>query len=180
MLRPGFGVFNYAYMLPLAAALAYSLVQIMTRKLGEGEKVSTMVFYIQLNLIFFSSLMGLIFGDGNLADQSQPIIFYLFRAWIVPPWQDLMIMFGIGIFSVLGAYCISQAYRITKAGIIAPFEYVALPLSIFWSITIFGDWPDIVSWLGIVLIAGAGLYVVYSETAQGRKNDLYRPIPRNR
>ena len=43
-----------------------------------------------------------------------------------------------------------------------------------------GDWPDLVSWLGIVLIAGAGLNVVYSETVQGRKNDLYRPIPRNR
>jgi len=79
MLRPGFGVFNPASMLPLAAALAYSLVQIMTRKLGKGEKASTMVFYIQLNLVFFSSLMGLIFGDGNLADPSQPIIFYLFQ-----------------------------------------------------------------------------------------------------
>jgi len=53
--------------------------------------------------------MGLIFGDGNLADQSQPIIFYLFRAWIVPTWQDLMIMFGIGIFRGLGADFISQA-----------------------------------------------------------------------
>ena len=180
MLRPGFGVFNPASMLPLGAALAYSLVQIMTRKMGEAEKASTMVFYIQLNLVFFSSLMGLIFGDGNLADQSQPIIFYLFRAWIVPTWPDLIIMFGIGLLSALGAYSISQAYRISKAAIIAPFEYVALPLSIFWSITIFGDWPDIVSWLGIVLIAGAGLYVVYSETVQGRKNDLYRPIPRNR
>jgi hypothetical protein len=62
-------------MLPLGAALAYSLVQIMTRKMGEAEKASTMVFYIQLNLVFFSSLMGLIFGDGNLADPSQPIIF---------------------------------------------------------------------------------------------------------
>jgi len=53
MLRPGFGVFNPASMLPLAAALAYSLVQIMTRKMGKGEKASTMVFYIQLNLVFF-------------------------------------------------------------------------------------------------------------------------------
>ncbi len=113
MLRPGFGVFNPASMLPLAAALAYSLVQIMTRKMGKGEKASTMVFYIQLNLVFFSSLMGLIFGDGNFADPSQPIIFYLFRAWIVPTWQDLMIMFGIGLISGLGAYFISQAYRIT-------------------------------------------------------------------
>ena len=180
MLRPGFGVFNPASMLPLGAALAYSLVQIMTRKMGEAEKVSTMVFYIQLNFVFFSSLMGLIFGDGNLADQSQPIIFYLFRAWIVPTWPDLMIMFGLGLFSGLGAYFMSQAYRISKAGIIAPFEYVALPLSIFWSITIFGDWPDIVSWLGIVLIAGGGIYVVYSETVHERKNVIYGPVPRSR
>ena len=78
------------------------------------------------------------------------------------------------------AYFISKAYRISKAGIIAPFEYVALPLSIFWSITIFGDWPDILSWLGMILIAGSGLYVFYNESVQGRKNDLYRPIPRNR
>ena len=53
MFRPDLGVFNHAYMLPLAAALAYSLVQIMTRKMGEAEKASTMAFYIQLNLVFF-------------------------------------------------------------------------------------------------------------------------------
>ena len=180
MFRPDLGVFNAAYMLPLAAALVYSLVQIATRIMGEAEKASTMVFYIQLNHIFFSGLMGLIFGDGNLADQSQPINFYLFRAWVLPIWQDLMIMLGIGFLGGLGAYLMSNAYRVSKAGIIAPFEYVAIPFSIFWSITIFGDWPDFVSWLGIVLIVGAGLYVVYSETIQGRKNDLYRPIPRNR
>ena len=80
-----------------------------------------------------------------------------------------MIIIGIGLISGLGAYFISQAYRITKAGIIAPFEYVALPLSIYWSITIFGDWPDIVSWLGIALIYGSGLYVIFSETVQGKK-----------
>ena len=37
--------------LPLAAALAYSLVQIMTRKIGENEKASTMAIYIHLNLV---------------------------------------------------------------------------------------------------------------------------------
>ena len=180
MFRPDLGVFNPAYMLPLAAAIAYSLVQITTRKMGEAEKASTMVFYIQLNHLFFSSLMGLIFGDGNLADESQPIIFYLFRAWTLPTWEDLIIMVGIGLGSGLGAYFMSQAYRISKVGIIAPFEYVAIPLSIFWSITIFGDWPDIVSWLGISLIAGAGLYIIFSEAVQGRKNNVFRSIPRNR
>ena len=74
----------------------------------------------------------------------------------------------------------SNAYRISRVVLISPFEYVAISFSIFWSITIFGDWPDLLSWLGIVIIAGAGLFVVYSETIKGRKNDIYRPIPRNR
>jgi len=180
MLRPGSEFFNPASILPLVAALAYALVQITTRKIGENEKASTMAFYIQLNFVAVSGLMGLIFGDGYLADPSQPTLNYLFRPWTVPSWGDGMIIIGIGLINGLAAYFISQAYRISKAGIIAPFEYVALPLSIFWSITIFGDWPDILSWLGMVLIAGAGLYVFYNESVQGRKNDLYRPIPRNR
>ena len=180
MFRPDLGFFNAAYLLPLVAALVYSLVQIATRIMGEAEKASTMVFYIQLNHLFFSGLIGLIFGSGNLADKSKPINYYLLRAWKIPNWEDLIIMIGIGLLGGLGAYFISNAYRISKAGIVAPFEYVAIPFAIFWSIIIFGDWPDIGSWLGIVLITGAGLYVVYSETIQGRKNDIYRSIPRNR
>ena len=180
MLRPGSGFFNPASILPLVAALAYALVQIMTRKIGENEKASTMAFYIQLNFVAVSGLMGLIFGDGHLADPSQPTLNYLFRPWTVPSWGDAMIIIGIGLINGLAAYFISQAYRISKAGIVAPFEYVALPCSIFWSITVFGDWPDTVSWLGIVLLAGAGLFIAYGETVQGRKNVLYGPMPRNR
>ena len=136
MFRPDLGVFNATYMLPLAAAIAYSLVQVTTRKMGESEKASTMVFYIQLNHLFFSSLLGRIFGDGNLADESEPIIFYLFRELTVPTCEDLIIMVGIGLGSGLGAYFMSQAYRISKVGIIAPFEYVAIPLSILVNIII--------------------------------------------
>jgi len=180
ILRPGYGVFNFASLLPLVAALAYSLVQIMTRKMGKAEKTSKMVFYIQLNLVFFSAISGLFFGHGNFADPSQPTLYFLLRAWIVPPLKDFLIMVGIGILSGMGAYCISQAYRVSKAGFIAPFEYVALPLSIFWSIVVFSEWPDIITWIGIILICGAGLYVGYSENVEGKKNDIYIPIPRNR
>ena len=141
MLRPGSGFFNPASILPLVAALAYALVQITTRKMGVTEKASTMAFYIQLNFVAVSGLMGLFFGDGHLADPSQPTLNYLFRPWTFPSWGDSMIIIGIGLINGLAAYFISQVYRISKAGIIAPFEYVALPLSIFWSITIFGIGP---------------------------------------
>ena len=66
----------------------------------------------------------------------------------------------------------SQAYRISKAGQIAPFEYLALPIAIFWSISVFGDLPDIFSWLGIILIGSAGLLNVFYETVKGTTSDL--------
>ena len=180
ILRPGFEEFNPGYILPLVAALAYALVQIITGKMGENEKASSMAFYIQLIFIVVCSLFGLFFGDGHLADPSQPIINYLFRPWTIPSWVDGMIMIGVGLLSGVGAYFISQAYRISKGAVVAPFEYVALPLAIFWSITLFGDWPDMASWMGIVLIAGAGLFNVFSEKIQARTIVLNRPMPRNR
>ena len=56
----------------------------------------------------------------------------------------------------------------TQAVVIAPFEYVALILSIFWGVLIWGDWPDAVSWVGISLIFGAGLLIVWREIIQGK------------
>ena len=180
MLRPGSAIFQAAAFLPIAAALAYALLQIMTRKLGTLEKASTMAFYIQLTFVIVSASIGLAVGDGRFADPSNPTIDFLFRAWVWPAESDALIMVAVGLMSGLAGYLISQAYRIAEAGLIAPFEYVAMPVAVFWSVLVFGDWPDAVSWLGIVLIAGAGLYTFYRETVRGRKNVLNRPMPRNR
>ena len=171
ILRPSFEDFNPATILPLIAALAYAMVQIITCKLGEKEKASTMAFFVQLNLIVFSAVFGLFFGDGTLANPSQPIINFIFRVWILPSWIDGLIMCGLGLLNGIGIYFISQAYRNSRAIVIAPFEFVAIPLAIFWSIIIFGDWPDIVSWLGILLIAGAGLFIIFHENSKNRKNE---------
>jgi drug/metabolite transporter (DMT)-like permease len=180
MLRPGSGGFIPAFLLPLAAALAYALMQIMTRKLGMAEKASTMAFYIQLTFVVVSGAIGLTLGDGVLAGRGDPSLEFLLRAWVWPSTGDAIIMFGIGCLSGLGGYLISQAYRISEAALVAPFEYAALPLAVFWSVFLWGDWPDPISWLGIALITGAGLYAFYRETVRGRKIVLRRPIFRNR
>jgi drug/metabolite transporter (DMT)-like permease len=61
---------------------------------------------------------------------------------------------------------ISQAYRICEAGLVAPFEYAAMPHGGAWGVLVFGTWPDAVAWTGIALIAGAGLYTLWRETAR--------------
>ena len=59
----------------------------------------------------------------------------------------------------------SQAYRISVPAALAPFEYVALPMSVFWGVLFFGDWPDAVTYAGMVLVCGSGLYVLNHERA---------------
>ena len=60
---------------------------------------------------------------------------------------------------------ISQAYRNSEAAFVAPFEYVAMPLSIFWGFLVFNTIPDLQSLGGMVMIIGSGLYIVWRETA---------------
>ena len=90
-------------------------------------------------------------------------------------------MGGVGVASATGGYFITQAYRLCEAALIAPFEYLALVLAIFWGITIFGEWPDFWAQTGIALILGSGLFVILAgvgaePTAGVRKANAPQPI----
>lgn len=163
VMRPGSDAFQAAALLPLVAAIAYSVMQMMTRKLGVAEKASTMAFYIQLMFFLSSAAMWMAAGDGRFSGSGDPSMEFLLRAWVWPSTKDFAIIFGVGVFNAFGGYLIGQGYRIAEAGLVAPFEYVAIPLSVFWSVVIWGDWPDALAWSGIALICGAGLFIAVRE-----------------
>lgn len=169
MLRPGTDAFKIAALLPLFAAAAYATLQIMTRAMGATERASTMAFYIQLVFIVVCSCFGLVAGDGRFAPGDSASLDFLLREWVVPTPADSAIMVGLGLASGVGGYLISQAYRLCQAAMIAPFEYLALLLAIFWGVTIWGEWPDGVAWIGIGLILWSGLYVFWREIVVGQK-----------
>ena len=64
---------------------------------------------------------------------------------------------------------LSQAYRLADAATVAPFEYVGLPLAVFWGLVIFGDLPEWEVWVGISLIMGSGLFVFLRERQKARQ-----------
>lgn len=168
MMQPGSASFQAAMMLPLISALAYALLQILTRKIGLRDKASTMAFYIQLVFLFVCVVLGLVAGDGRFGNTGNPSIDFLFRAWHFPDLRDLIIMMLMGIAGGIGGYLISQAYRTGQATMIAPFEYAALPLAILWSVIIWSDWPDIAAWAGSALIMLSGLLVFWREISGKR------------
>ena len=157
MIRPGTSLFNPIMLLPLLAALCYAIFQILSRYLGRSESASSMAVYTQLMFIAVSALIGASVGDGRFTVHDDPTIDFLLRAWVWPPVLDLFLLFGIGVLNGIGAYLISQAYRLGEASLLAPFEYASLPIAMLWSIMFFGDWPDFISWIGIAMIFSAGM-----------------------
>ena len=154
----------FIYFLPVIAAVLYALMQIMTRKLSKSSKPAALAFYIQLTFVVFSLIFGLIFGDGKLADvSSNTSLHFILKGWTFPKTSDLPYFFALGFLAAGVSYFMSKAYSTAAAASVAPFEYVLLPLSIFWGWTFFGDIPDLYILTGIIFVVGSGLYVLIRE-----------------
>ncbi len=168
MQRPGEGVLRLVALLPIAAAAAYALMQILTRRLGTSERASTIAFYSQAGFIVASVAIGLVAGDGRFAPEDDASLAFLLRAWTAPSARDAALFLAIGVINGIAGYLMSQAYRISRPSAIAPFEYVALPMAVMWGVVFFGHWPVLPTWAGMALICGSGLYVLHRETALAR------------
>ena len=178
ILRPGSATFQTASLLPLSAAFGYATLHMLTRYIGKTESAASMSFYIQLTFLVVCLTLGLTIGDGKFSGWNDPSLEFLFRAWSWPNNDHYLILILIGTTSAFGGFFISQAYRISEAAVVAPFEYIALPIAIFWGVIVFGEFPDKTTFIGIALILGSGLYIIWRETilkdAETPKTPRYR------
>ncbi|MDD9979934.1 MAG: DMT family transporter [Gammaproteobacteria bacterium] len=168
MLRPGEDALRLVALLPIVAAAAYALMQIVTRRLGTTERASTIAFYAQAGFVAASVAIGLVAGHGRFAPEDNASLAFLLRAWTVPSVPDAALFVAIGVINGVGGYLMSQAYRITRPSVLAPFEYVALPMAVIWGVVFFADWPGPITYAGMALICGSGLYVLHRETVVAR------------
>ena len=162
-------------LLPVLAATTYALNQIMTRKLGVVSKASALAVYIQSMFIFVSLGFFVFAGDGRFAEGlTNESLIFLLRERVWPQGSDWYLFWGLGLNAAIIGYALSQAYRLASAATIAPFEYVGLPLAVFWGWMLWGELPGPAIVTGIVLIVASGLFVFFRER---RKN---RPLVKKR
>lgn len=165
-------------LLPVLAALTYALNQLMTRKLGVKAPASALAIYIQGSFIVVSVGFFIVAGDGRFATQTtNASLEFLLRAWVWPAPEDQWVLLGMGVNGALIGYCLSQAYRLADAATVAPFEYIGLPMAVFWGLVIFGDIPTWEVWTGIALILSSGLFVFFRERHKAKRISP-RPVAR--
>ena len=168
IVQPGSGSLDPVAFLPLAASITYAGSVIITRRIGRTQSGASLAFFAMLTFIAVSGLAGVVMGDGSFADDSHPSLSFLLRAWVVPGARDMLMLGAIGLIAGIGFYCLSQSYRIAPASVVAPFEYISMPLAVLWGIAVWAEYPPPATLIGIAMIIGSGIYVLHRESVRKR------------
>ena len=140
IIRPGSGVFTIYALLPLSAAIFYSAYNLATRFVGTDESPWTSLFY--------SAIFGAIC-------YSIYIVFH----WNPMSNNALLLTIIIGLFGTAGHICLIRALSLGEASLVAPFIYTNLLFTTIWGLVLFGDFPDLWTITGALIIVAAGIYV---------------------
>jgi drug/metabolite transporter (DMT)-like permease len=123
MLRPGFGVFQWAALVVLLSVVFYALLMITTRAFKNTESSASLMLYPQLGM----SLTGILLAP-----------FF----WIAPDLLDLALFALAGAFGSIGVMCVTHAFRLGPAAVITPFEYSALIWATLLGYLLWDELPD--------------------------------------
>ncbi len=85
----------------------------------------------------------------------------------VETWQ-LALLLGAGLMVTISYFFIVATVRLGDLSATAPFRYSEVVFAIIAGILVFGEYPDAISYAGMALVIGAGLFAAHREAAQAR------------
>ncbi|MCZ8079737.1 MAG: DMT family transporter [Rhodobacteraceae bacterium] len=168
MVRPGGDLFDWAALLPVIAGLTYAISMISARRLGSSETAPALAFWGNAVFLVAAIAMSAVLGSGAWESDAHPSLAFLLRGWAVPTAFDLMLMMACGVIAAIGLTLLTQAYRVAESSVVTPFEYTGLLWSVIYGWIFWRDWPVLTDWIGIAIITGAGLYILWREARQKR------------
>ena len=153
VIRPSFADVGPVALLPLAAATLFSFYLILTRRLVTSDSGLTMQFVAGVTgaVILSAVLAGTVVLD--LPDLRP-------SAGTPKVWA---LLFTIGFIAALGHLMVVQAFQRLPVSVLAGFQYIEIVTATLLGLWLFGDFPDMTTWVGIAVIVGSGLYIYWRE-----------------
>ncbi len=144
VVRPGAVAFEWILLLPLGVVVVNAFYQITTRIVRDAADAVTSLFY--------TAAVGAVLT-----------IPMLWLGWTAPGWQGWAGLVAIGLLGGTGHYLLISAFRFAPVSVIAPFNYTELLWMVIYGFVLFGDLPDLWTWIGVAVIMASGLYVWHRE-----------------
>lgn len=153
IVQPNFLILGWVAALPLAAALCFAVYLLLTKALTKIEHPLVMHLWAGLG---GGGLLGgmLILGAAAEIPAITPI-------W--PTADQLMLLCLLGLVATGGHFLIVLAFKRAPASLLAPLQYLEILSGTLLGYVIFGDFPNAVTWVGVALIVGSGLFVFWRQ-----------------
>jgi S-adenosylmethionine uptake transporter len=163
IIRPSFQALGLPALLPLGTALSFAVYLILTRKLALHEHPARMQFYAGLfgGLVMTAALVG-----GDALD-----IAVLSFVW--PNREQWLLLASLGVIATTGHLMVVHAFQRGSAGLLAPFQYVEIIGATILGVIFFADFPDALTWTGVGIIVGSGMYIFHREAVIARQARRY-------
>jgi drug/metabolite transporter (DMT)-like permease len=153
VIRPSFADVGYVALLPIVTAFCFAIFGLINRTVSQHEDTWSMQFQMAL---WGVPMAALLLWAGHAAGMAV-----LEPSW--PSGTAMIWLFGVGVVAALSGFLSVSAYRLAPASVLAPLQYIEIVSATVFGWLVFGNFPDAVKWLGIAIIIGSGLYIVFRE-----------------
>ena len=152
IIRPGLSGFEPQALWVLVAVAAVATRDLMTRVM-DAAVPSTVVSFQAFLAVIPAAMLNLWLSGNSLLPVTLPL-----------GAMTLMAITG----GVLGYALIVAGMRLGDASAVTPFRYTRLVFTMIGGILVFGERPDLMTYLGSALIIASGLYSVLRERKLAR------------
>lgn len=144
IIRPGLRDLDWPVLLPLIGAGLWATYQILTRLAARRDSADTSLIWAALVPLIATTFVG-------------PI------GW---QWPTLAVWILMALISVIGAagnYAMIKALDYAEAGAVQPYSYTLLVWAAVLGAVVFGDIPDVWTFLGAAIVVTSGLYTWHHD-----------------
>lgn len=153
VIRPGYIPFESGALWLLSAALTFSIVIIIVKKLTEKDSSLTTAFYQMAFMVPPTFLIALFFWESVNLNQ---IFIFIF----------------VAIAGFITQFSFAQCLKMAETTFIMPIQFTKLIWLSVIGYLFFKEIPDIWTWLGASIIFSSILFIAYRETIN--KNNLLK------
>jgi drug/metabolite transporter (DMT)-like permease len=159
VIQPSFEIFGWKALLPVACAFLYAVYLFMNRAIGEADSPLTMQTMAGVGGTIFMALalwVGAAMGGTDFVPS------------LPASWLGLVLLLILGSISGYAHMLVVRAFRLAPLSLLAPFQYFEIISATVLGYALFGDFPNLSKWIGILIIVGSGLFIIWRERVQSR------------
>lgn len=164
VIQPSFGTLGAAALLPVGAAMAFTVYVLPTRKLASSQTVFSMQAFAGLFGMAFVAIV-LWLGEGTGSRVFDPV-------W--PDRAGWALLATIGVLTTISHLFLVYAFSRANASLLAPLQYLEIVAATGFGYMAFGNLPDLIKTVGIAVIVGSGVYIIWRERVVARRAQAAR------